>query len=59
MDVLKFTSIIKKYKKCPQCKSGWKGTNLQVELKDEVVKISCKCGFLKYVDENNKEIKHE
>lgn len=56
MDAFKFTSVIKKYKKCPNCGSTWKQTDLQAELEDEVVKISCKCGFLKYVDENNKEV---
>ena len=36
---------------------SWKVTKLQVSVKDEIVTISCECGFLKLVDENNKEIK--
>ena len=56
MDAMKFTSIIRKYKKCPKCSASYKTTKMQVQLKDEVIEISCECGFLKYVDENNKEI---
>lgn len=54
MDALKFMGVIRKYKKCPGCGRSWKGTDLQVQLKNEVVEVSCKCWFLKYVDENNK-----
>lgn len=53
MDALKFLNVIHKYEKCPECGSNWEETDLQVQLKNEVVEISCKCGFLKYVDENN------
>lgn len=52
-----FSSVVRKYKKCPQCGSSWKDTDLQCSLENEVITISCKCGFLKKVDENNKEIK--
>lgn len=57
MNAMKFTSVTKKYKKCPNCGSSWKDTKLQVSLEDEVITISCECGFLKKVDENNKELK--
>ena len=57
MDAFKFVNITRKYKKCPICGSSWKDTKLQVSVKDEIVTISCECGFLKLVDENNKEIK--
>ena len=40
-----------------QTESSWKDTKLQVSVKDEILTISCECGFLKLVDENNKEIK--
>lgn len=53
MDGFKFMSVVKKYEKCPQCGSSCRGIDLQFQLKDEVIEISCKCGFLKYVDENN------
>ena len=56
MDARSFVSIVRKYKKCPDCGSSWKDTNLNVDLKDEIAVISCKCGFLKKVDKNNKEI---
>lgn len=56
MDSMKFVNITKKYKKCPNCGSSWKDTKLKVSLKDEIITISCECGFLKKVDENNKEI---
>ena len=57
MDAFKFVNITRKYKKCPNCGSSWKDTKLQVSVRDEIVTISCECGFLKLVDENNKEIK--
>lgn len=57
MDCNKFLSIVKKYKKCPECGETWKGDSLQVELFDDVVEIDCTCGFHRTVDENNKEIK--
>jgi len=56
MNVSKITLVVKKYKKCPQCGSSWKKSDLQVELQNEIIKISCKCGFLKYVNENNEEL---
>lgn len=52
----KFISIVRKYKKCPNCGESWKGEALQVQLEGEVVEITCICGFFKRVDENNKEI---
>lgn len=57
MDAFKFISITKKYKKCPNCKSNWKENKLKVTVENEIVTISCECGFLKKVDENNREIK--
>lgn len=56
MNVNKFIAVTKKYKKCPNCEASWKSTDLQVELQDEVIKISCTCGFEKIVNEDNKEI---
>lgn len=56
MNVSKFTGIIKKYKKCPNCGSSYKDTDLQMSLENEIVTITCKCGFLKKVNENNKEV---
>lgn len=56
MDSWKFINVTRKYKKCPQCGSSWKDTKLKMELKEEVITISCECGFLKTVDENNKEV---
>lgn len=57
MNICVFGSVVKKYKKCPNCGSSWKDTKLKVDLEDEIITISCDCGFLKKVDENNKEIK--
>lgn len=57
MNVSAFTSVVKKYKKCPNCGSSWKDTKLKCSLENEVVTISCECGFLKKVDEKNKEVK--
>lgn len=57
MDVLSFTSVVRKYKKCPSCNSSWKDTKLKASLENEIITISCECGFLKKVDKNNKEIK--
>lgn len=56
MNPFKFSSVVKKYKKCPKCGSSYKDTDLQVQLKNEIIEISCICGFLKCVDENNKEL---
>lgn len=56
MNITSFDNVVRKYKKCPNCGSSWKDTKLKVELKDEIVTINCECGFLKRVDENNKEI---
>jgi len=52
-----FRNVVRKYKKCPKCGSSYKDTDLQCSLENEVITISCKCGFLKKVDEHNKEIK--
>ena len=57
MNVTAFTKILRKYKKCPGCGSSWKETDMSVSLIGEIVTISCKCGFFKQVDENNKEVK--
>lgn len=56
MDVNKFLVVSKKYKRCPQCGVSWKTDKMKLELQDEVISISCECGFNKRVDENNKEI---
>ncbi|WP_343342469.1 hypothetical protein [Terrisporobacter petrolearius] len=56
MNANKVISVIRKYKKCPKCGSSWKDTKLKTELKDEIITISCECGFLKKVNENNQEI---
>lgn len=58
MNAIAFTNIIKKYKKCPNCGASYKTTDLQCSLEEEIVTISCKCGWEKKVDENNKEIKN-
>ena len=58
MDCRKFTSVLKKYKKCPRCGASYKTPLLQVSLENEVIHITCVCGFSKYVDENNKEVKN-
>lgn len=57
MKTMKFVSVTRKYKKCPGCGSSWKDTKLKVSLEGGVITISCECGFLKKVDENNKELK--
>ena len=57
MDMRKFTSVIKKYKACPNCGSSYKDTKLKVYLKNEIITISCECGLCKQVDENNRELK--
>lgn len=54
MNGLRLSSVINKYKKCPKCGSDYKKTDLQFKLKDDAIEISCACGFLKRVDENNK-----
>jgi len=56
MDYRKFNQVVRKYKKCPDCGSSWKDTKLKVNLLHEIIHINCKCGFEKYVDENNKSI---
>ena len=56
MDTYKFTSVIKRYKKCPNCGSSYKDTKLKVSLENEIITISCECGFFKQVDENNKKL---
>ena len=57
MNCSKFIGVSKKYKKCPKCGASWKGNELSIELENEVIHISCTCGFSKYVDENNEEVK--
>ena len=57
MDGWTFSRIVGKYKKCPKCGSSYKDTDLQCSLENEIITISCKCGFLKKIDEHNKEIK--
>lgn len=54
-----FSRIVGKYKKCPTCGCSYKDTKLKVSLENEIITISCECGFLKKVDEHNKEIKME
>ena len=57
MNGFTFSRIVGKYKKCPNCGSSYKDTKLQFDLKDEVITISCECGFIKKVNEHNKEVK--
>lgn len=57
MNISNFTRIIRAYKKCPNCGSSYKDTDLQCSLANEIITITCKCGFFKKVDENNKEVK--
>lgn len=52
-----FSRIIGKYKKCPNCGSSYRENKLQCSLKDEIITISCECGFIKRVDEKNREVK--
>lgn len=56
MNGLRLSSIVNKYKKCPKCGSGYEKTDLQFKLKNDIIEISCACGFFKCVDENNKTI---
>lgn len=49
-----YTRIIGKYKTCPNCGASYKTNDIQTSLKDEIITISCKCGFIKKVDEYNK-----
>lgn len=53
----KFINVTRKYKKCLKCGSSWKDTKLKFDLKDEIITISCECGFLKKVNEDNKDVK--
>jgi RNase P subunit RPR2 len=57
MEAYDFIKITRKFKKCPNCGSSWKDTKLNVELENDIVTISCECGFLKRVNKDNKEIK--
>lgn len=52
-----FSRILEKYKKCPNCGSSYKDTKLKVNLENEIITISCECGFSKRIDEHNKEVK--
>lgn len=47
MNMSNFTNIIKKYKKCPKCGVSYKTTNLSCSLENEIITISCKCGWEK------------
>lgn len=57
MDSWDFVMVTRKYKKCPDCGSSWKDTKMNISLSDEIISITCECGFAKNVDKNNKEIK--
>ncbi|WP_252225222.1 MULTISPECIES: hypothetical protein [unclassified Clostridium] len=58
MDGFKFVAVTRKYKKCPKCGASWETTDIYQELHDEIITIGCnKCGWVKKVDENNKEVK--
>ena len=52
-----FSRIVNKYKKCPNCGSSYKDNKLKVSLEDEIITISCECGFKKKVNEKNQEVK--
>ena len=56
MDANKFLIVSKKYKKCPLCGASWKTDKMKLELVDDIITISCECGFVKHVDENNNEV---
>ena len=51
MDGNKFLSIVRKYKKCPNCGKSYKEPDFGIELKDEIITISCTCGFIKKVSQ--------
>lgn len=55
MDVWTFGGIINEYKKCPECGSN---NDLQCSLKNEIVTISCKCGFLKNISSQSTDGKY-
>ena len=57
MTVRQYLKIVKSYKSCPKCGASWKGNDLQCELNEETAHIFCTCGFSKYVDKNNVEVK--
>lgn len=57
MNVYTLTKLINIYKECPNCGASYKGDDMRWSLKNEVVTISCTCGFLKKVDRNNNEVK--
>lgn len=56
MNVIKFNRVVNKYKKCPECGASYKSNKMSVELKDEIIIISCECGFNKYVNEDNETV---
>lgn len=49
-----YSRIIDKYKTCPNCGATDK---IKTSLENEIITISCKCGWAKKVDEHNKEVK--
>lgn len=51
-----FIKIARKYKKCPMCGAGNKTDWMSVEVKDEIITISCSCGFYAMYDNLGKEI---
>lgn len=51
-----YSRIIGKYKKCPNCGASYKTNDIQTSLENEIITISCKCGFKKRVDKHNKEV---
>lgn len=53
MNGCNFVRIINKYKKCPNCGASYKTTDLQCALENEVITISCKCGWCKKVSEKD------
>lgn len=56
MDAMFLCNVISKYEKCPDCGSSYDTTDLQCSLENEIITITCKCGFKKRIDKNNNEI---
>lgn len=56
MDAMSLCNVISQYEECPDCGSSYDTTDLQCSLENEIITITCNCGFKKRVDENNKEI---
>jgi len=56
MEANDVNKILRKYKKCPKCGISYKNNKFKFNLEDEIITITCECGFYKQVDKNNKEL---